>query len=367
MIGRDAAHQPGSRLPDVFSTGELARAAGLPVRQIRALLAAGDIRTIDGEFVTPREAARVVRALARGEPAAAGPAAASALAPGDRALFRPHAYTPRPAGLPILFSTSFHAIVIVGVAFVTTVGLTSSEIDEAIVEPEPIRLVYLATPGPGGGGGGGGLRQPAPPPRAERKGSMKLTSPVPARRPPKPIEPVPQPVEPKPEVLKHEPLPPILAPVVTVPADARDRIGSLEDTSADADSRGPGTGGGVGSGEGTGLGEGQGPGIGPGTGGGVGGGPYGPGSGIAPPRLLHEVRPTYTEEARQRSVEGDVLLEIVVRRDGSVGEVRILQRLGSGLDERAVQAVRQWRFAPARRLNTPVDVIVEVAVEFQLR
>jgi TonB family protein len=61
------------------------------------------------------------------------------------------------------------------------------------------------------------------------------------------------------------------------------------------------------------------------------------------------------------------VLEIVVRRDGSVGDVKILKGLPSGLNDKAVQAVRQWRFAPARRLGTPVDVIVEVSVEFKLR
>jgi TonB family protein len=62
-----------------------------------------------------------------------------------------------------------------------------------------------------------------------------------------------------------------------------------------------------------------------------------------------------------------VVLEIVVRSDGRVGAVRILQGLGAGLDQRAVEAVRQWRFSPARRQGTPVDVMVEVAVEFRLR
>ena len=56
-----------------------------------------------------------------------------------------------------------------------------------------------------------------------------------------------------------------------------------------------------------------------------------------------------------------------MRRDGSVGDVRVMQGLGSGLDERAVAAVRQWRFDPARRKGVAVDVIVEVAVEFSLR
>jgi periplasmic protein TonB len=82
---------------------------------------------------------------------------------------------------------------------------------------------------------------------------------------------------------------------------------------------------------------------------------------------VHEVKADYTDDARRRSISGDVLLEIVVRSDGGVGEVRILRGLGAGLDQRAVQAVRQWRFDPARRKGVPVDVLVEVAVEFILR
>ena len=75
----------------------------------------------------------------------------------------------------------------------------------------------------------------------------------------------------------------------------------------------------------------------------------------------------YTEEARRRGLTGEVVLEILVRRDGSVGEVTLLKGLGSGLDDRAIQAVRQWRFAPADRRGVAVDVIVEVGVEFRLR
>ena len=92
-----------------------------------------------------------------------------------------------------------------------------------------------------------------------------------------------------------------------------------------------------------------------------------PGSGIQPPRVLREVKADYSEEARRGGIAGDVVLEIVVRRDGSVGDVKLLQGLRGGLNDRAVQAVRQWRFSPARRQGAPVDVIVEVAVEFKLR
>ena len=79
------------------------------------------------------------------------------------------------------------------------------------------------------------------------------------------------------------------------------------------------------------------------------------------------MKPDYTEEARRRGVEGDVVLEIVVRSNGTVGDVRVMQGLGGGLDQRAIDAVRQWKFSPARRFGTPVDVMVEVAVEFKLR
>ena len=123
----------------------------------------------------------------------------------------------------------------------------------------------------------------------------------------------------------------------------------------------------MGTGTGTGIGEGAGTGVGPGEGGGTGGGPSRPGSGIEPPRLLREVKPDYTEEARRAGISGEVLLEIVIRHDGSVGDVRVLTGLGHGLDRRASDAVKQWRFAPARRQGAAVDVLVEVAVEFSLR
>jgi TonB family protein len=164
-------------------------------------------------------------------------------------------------------------------------------------------------------------------------------------------------------------VPAINAPVVPVAADPVTQAGLPTETSRQAStaSSGPGKGGGIGSGAGTGLGEGQGSGIGPGSGGGTGGGEFGPGSGIEPPSLLREVRPVYTTEARRRSIEGDVHLEIVVRDNGSVGAIRITRGLDAGLDQKAVEAVRQWRFAPARRRGTPVEVVVQVAVEFKLR
>jgi TonB family protein len=231
-----------------------------------------------------------------------------------------------------------------------------------------MRLVFVAMPGPGGGGGGGGLLQKAPPPKALREGRSRISSPLPERRDPKPLQAVAVPSEPTPAPrLEAEPLPAVIAPIVIAPADTRSREGVFEQTTADTDSRGSGSGGGAGTGAGTGLGPGSGSGVGAGSGGGTGGGPDRPGSGIEAPQLLREVKADYTEDARQHGVSGDVVLEIVVRRDGSVGDVTVLHGLAGGLNDRAVQAVRQWRFAPARRQGAAVDVVVEVAVEFKLR
>jgi TonB family protein len=155
--------------------------------------------------------------------------------------------------------------------------------------------------------------------------------------------------------------------VASVAADRNDRVGVPADSPGNSSSYGPGSGGGVGSGSGLGLGDGQDGGIGSGSGGGTGGGPYRAGAGISPPQLLREIRANYTDEARKKAIEGDVVLEIVVKRDGSVGQVRVLHSLGGGLEQKAVDAVRQWKFSPALRHGAPVDVVVEASVGFKLR
>jgi len=357
---------------DVFSGREIGRAAGVPLRLTDRLIRSGAIATVDGRYVAAADAVRVVRQLRDGRLAQLGT---------EPGLFTRPPARRRPATAPLVASGLVHAAGLVAILFLATLGTGRSDVlRDTTAKVPPARLVYLNLPGPGGGGGGGGLRQPAPPPAARLKGPARTASPVaiklprpasqsipPARpRRPRPIEAAPRPVEAPPAFLPNHALPPVVAPVVSFASDGQTVAGLLDSTASEP-SQGPGSGGGVGSGEGTGLGEGTGPGIGPGSGGGTGGGPYRQGSGIEPPRLVREVRPRYTEEARRRTVEGEVVVEIVVRSDGRVGDVRILQRLGSGLDDRAVEAVRQWLFEPAQRLGVPVDVLVEVAVEFRLR
>jgi TonB family protein len=347
---------------DVYSADEIARAAGVPEESVLA--------AVIGTFGRADALVPLVQAVRIGRAAAREPVPPSANAP--RQLFAGFTATARPVrsrGVPLVLSSTLHLTLLAVSVFIATLGLTptAATLPREDHPSEPMRFVFMATPGPGGGGGGGGLLQRAPAPKALREGHHKVSSPMPVRQPPKPIVPVPAPPEPKPEPLKAEQLPVVVAPIVAVPADNRNRIGVLEQAAAQNDSHGSGRGGGVGTGTGTGLGAGDGSGVGPGSGGGTGGGPYRPGSGIEPPRLLREVKADYTEDARQRGIAGDVVLEIVVRRDGSVGDVKVLQGLAAGLNDRAVQAVRQWRFSPAQRQGTPVDVIVEVAVEFKLR
>jgi TonB family protein len=357
-------------LEQVFTADEVARAAGVTVRQVNAMLEAGDIRPIPGTvYLALPDAVRAGRRLR------ATPGAAAAV-PGLFAAAAGRPAAERRAGIPAFASSAFHAA-LVAVAFWLSAGAPTEAIDAA--PSEPARLVFIMTPGPGGGGGGGGLRNPLPAPRVQRRGpprprvSVPAVTPAPAVTTVRDVEPpkIPTPVaapEPRPEP-PAEPLPSrvLVAPVVAAAAEPREREGVIETARSSDASQGSGIGGGAGTGQGTGNGEGSGAGIGAGEGGGTGGGPYRPGSGISPPRLLREVKAEYTDEGRRRGITGDVLLEIVIRRDGSVGDVSVLRGLGAGLDQRAIAAVRQWRFDPARLRGTPVDVIVEVAVEFTLR
>ena len=350
--------RPGSE-PDLYSPREIAQAAGVPETEVLAALGGARPR------ISHAEAVRLGRMLvqrAGGSPRRPAPGSLFS-------LFSDAAPARRPAGVPLALSSTLHAGLVALGVFIATFNLSPRA---ASLRPDDhpatmMRLVFMAAPGPGGGGGGGGVLQKAEPPKALLAGHSRISSPIPERREPRPLRPTPAPEPIATPALKAEPLPAVMAPIVTLPADARTRAGVLQQSAAEIDNRGPGAGGGIGTGTGTGVGSGDASGVGPGSGGGTGGGPYRPGSGIEPPRLLREVQADYTEDARRRGISGDVLLEIVVRRDGSIGEVRVLHGLAGGLNERAIQAVRQWRFAPARRQGAAVDVVVEVAVEFTLR
>ncbi len=353
---------------EVYTIEEVARASHVPVGHVRDLIRAGQAIESRG-FIGQDDAVHLVRLLS-------GRGKADRVARAPVRLASP----PRRRSVPSLLASGLlHAGLVALLLLITSLGLLNARDTEQVVKDDtPIRLVYLMSPGPGGGGGGGGLKAPTPAPKIERKPPKPKPRPTPSpvpprvRRPPprrpKPLPPPPPVEQPRiePLVVPTTPEPVVQAPVQALPADPVERPGVL-DGAATAPSNGPGTGGGTGTGSGTGMGEGNGAGIGPGSGGGTGGGPFRPGSGIEPPTLIREVRPQYTEDARKRALEGNVVLEIVVRRDGTVGDIKVVRNLGAGLDQKAVDAVRQWRFGPARRQGSPVDVVVEVSVEFKLR
>ena len=87
------------------------------------------------------------------------------------------------------------------------------------------------------------------------------------------------------------------------------------------------------------------------------------------PRVLREVKPQYTSDAMRAKVQGTVLLECVVRPDGTVGDVSVKRSLDPtfGLDQQAVNAARRWRFFPGTRLGEPVSVLVTIELTFTLR
>ncbi len=131
-------------------------------------------------------------------------------------------------------------------------------------------------------------------------------------------------------------------------------------------SNGTGSGGGIGSGSGGGLGVGHGTGIGAGSGGGMGGGVYKVGGGISAPTATSAPDPDYTEEARRAKKQGTCVLWLIVDSSGHPRDIRVIRGLGFGLDAKALEAVKQWKFQPALKDGRPVDVQISVEVEFHL-
>ena len=209
-------------------------------------------------------------------------------------------------------------------------------------------------PGKSGGGGGGGANSPLP----ASRGKLPRFSLDPQLAPPTPI-------------IKNEDPELAVEPTVRVPPEISlpsvdlsvfgDPFGADGPPSA-----GPGTGGGIGSGRGTGVGSGRGSGVGPGSGGGIGGGVFRIGGGVTSPRLLYKVEPEYSEEARKAKYQGTVMLAVEVWEDGLAHNIRILRSLGLGLDEKAVEAVRQWKFSPGKKDGKPVRVAAQIQVSFRL-
>ncbi|HEY3705124.1 MAG TPA: energy transducer TonB [Terracidiphilus sp.] len=132
-------------------------------------------------------------------------------------------------------------------------------------------------------------------------------------------------------------------------------------------SNGQGTGGGMGTGSGGGLGSGNGNGYGPGTGGNTGGGVYRVGGGISAPVAINAPEAEFSDEARRAKYQGEVMISLIVDAQGNPQNPRVVRPLGMGLDEKALEAVRKYKFKPALKDGRqPVPVMVTIAVNFRL-
>ena len=107
-------------------------------------------------------------------------------------------------------------------------------------------------------------------------------------------------------------------------------------------------------------------GYGVGFGGGYGGGAYRVGGGVSAPKVVYDPDPEYSEEARKAKYQGVVVLGLVVGPDGRPRDMKVLRSLGLGLDEKAIEAVKNWRFEPSMKDGHPVRVEIAVEVEFHL-
>jgi protein TonB len=255
-----------------------------------------------------------------------------------------------------------NGVAVSAVIHIAVIGLLLSGIfvSHQITQRQTRQVVTLIAPSPDtyalpiskkviSGGGGGGDRDPLPAPKGH---------------PPKLAE---QQITPPAIVMRNEKPKLAVQPTVVVPPTVRlaeNHMPNLGTASAAVmpaapPSNGTGSGGGIGSGSGGGVGVGHGPGIGAGSGGGIGGG-------ISAPTAISAPDPDYTEEARRAKKQGTCVLWLIVDSTGHPRDIRVQRGLGFGLDAKALEAVKQWRFQPALKDGKPVDVQISVEVEFHL-
>ncbi|MGA9472495.1 MAG: energy transducer TonB [Terriglobales bacterium] len=252
-------------------------------------------------------------------------------------------------------SAVLHAAVIVAV---TTTGLWLAKQPQLAPHTRAVVLTELIAPAlppgnnRGGGGGGGGDRDKL----AESHGSLPRFAN--------------EQIAPPAIVVRDEQPKLAVEPTIVGPPEVRmpqtSQVGNPLPAILRPPSNGTGTGGGIGNGEGGGVGSGYGPGFGPGRGGGTGGGAFRVGGGVSAPKAIYDPDPEYSEEARRAKYQGTVLLWIVVGADGKPRDIRVERSLGMGLDEKAIEAVKQWRFEPSLKDGQPVAVQVNIEVSFRL-
>ena len=267
----------------------------------------------------------------------------------------PELWSKQTAALPRAASVALH-LAMLAVALIPAAAppkrIPKGFIDVALYLPRPLLLPAEDAPA---GGGGGGRHQPAPPSlgRPPKAAGKQFVPPDP--EPPK---------NPDPALIVE---PSVIAPqLASLPHLNLLNIGDPDGVPGPPWA-GSGNGYGIGPGDGHGDGPGNGPGVGPGEDGGFGRDVFHIGGSISSPVLVTQILPEYSEEARKARFQGTVVLDTIVLEDGTVQIVKIARRIGFGLEERAIAAVLQWRFRPARRNGKPVPVALNIEVNFNLR
>jgi TonB family protein len=206
-----------------------------------------------------------------------------------------------------------------------------------------------------GGGGGGGDRSLVE--ANQGKLPIKMKDPI---------------TPPQPQTLDHPKLPEPAAinvqPDIQLPDNPNmPMIGMHSSANVTVASAGSGNGTGMGTGSGGGMGPGSGNGYGPGEGGNTGGGLYQIGGRVSAPVVIHSVEAEFSDEARRAKYQGVCLVSLIVDAQGNPQNIRISQALGMGLDEKAIEAIRQYKFKPAMKDGkTPVPVPITIEVNFHL-
>jgi periplasmic protein TonB len=250
-----------------------------------------------------------------------------------------------------------HAVVI---GLVLYLGINVKVVIPAVKKVTGVDITLYAPPPPPkilpvapkqGGGGGGGAHQVVEPTRGKAP-EVRKAPPVLA-----------------PQIIRIDH--PKLAAEPTVQVKMPDNtklpnLGLPQSPQIALASQGRGGGSGFGAGLGGGLGSGHGVGNGPGSGGGYGGGVMSVGGGVSAPVVIRSVEPEFTQEARAANFQGAVSIQLIVDAQGDPQNVHVIRHAGMGLDEKAVEAVRQYRFKPAMYEGHPVAVQLVVEVDFHL-
>jgi periplasmic protein TonB len=261
-------------------------------------------------------------------------------------------YEVRPTNF--LYSFLLHLFGLVGLLVLTHYLVEHKEVIAKtviqLVDPSDIVLPPSATKAGGGGGGGDVSKLDASKGRPPKFKLDVITPPAAVIKNPDPKLAVDQAI--------------MVPPIVKMPT-SQTQVGDPL-SAALVMSNGTGVGSGVGSGSGGGIGSGKGGGLGPGFGGGTGGGVFRVGGGVSAPRPIYNPEPEYSEEARKAKYQGVVVLALIIGPDGRPRDVKVVRQLGLGLDEKAIETVRTWRFEPAKKDGQAVSVAINVEVNFNL-